>query len=141
VIPYIPLPKILEPRAQPTDLNRCSRKRGQGLSTIDDSEYLLTNNIPKITLNLPNAPILSTDCVRKGLLKGVLWVDLRADRHFWGICGSRFSAYRMIMDCQGNVFYFCRCWARNRTTGEAEVKQTVKEAIEEVRREKAQSRP
>jgi hypothetical protein len=32
-------------------------------------------------------------------------------------------------------------WARNRTVGEAEVKQTVKEAIEEVRREKAQSRP
>ena len=31
--------------------------------------------------------------------------------------------------------------ARNRTVGEAEVKQTVKEAIEEVRREKAQSRP
>ena len=32
-------------------------------------------------------------------------------------------------------------WARNRTVGEAEVKQSVKEAIEEVRREKAQSRP
>jgi hypothetical protein len=28
-------------------------------------------------------------------------------------------------------------WARNRTVGEAEVKQSVKEAIEEVRREKS----
>jgi hypothetical protein len=32
-------------------------------------------------------------------------------------------------------------WERNRRVGEAEVKQAVKEAIEEVRREKTQSRP
>ncbi|HSF57039.1 MAG TPA: hypothetical protein VLD83_03125 [Candidatus Binatia bacterium] len=32
-------------------------------------------------------------------------------------------------------------WEQNRTVGEAEVKQAVKEAIEEVRRENAQSRP
>jgi hypothetical protein len=32
-------------------------------------------------------------------------------------------------------------WERSRTVGEAEVEQAVKEAIKEVRREKAQSRP
>lgn len=32
-------------------------------------------------------------------------------------------------------------WQRNRTVGEDEVKQVVKEAIGEVRREKTQSRP
>jgi hypothetical protein len=32
-------------------------------------------------------------------------------------------------------------WERNRKVAEAEVKQAVKEAIEEVRREKTQSRP
>ena len=32
-------------------------------------------------------------------------------------------------------------WEQNRTVGDAEVKQAVKEAIEEVRREKIQGRP
>jgi hypothetical protein len=32
-------------------------------------------------------------------------------------------------------------WQQNRTVAEAEVKQAVKEAIEEVRRQKAQTRP
>src|SRR5215471_80751 len=54
--------------------------------------------------------MLSAYWVRKGLLKGVLWVDLRADRHFWGICGSRFSRHRMIMVQEGWIsgadFYF-----------------------------------
>jgi hypothetical protein len=38
--------------------------------------------------------------VRKGLAEGILWVVPKGDRHFYGICGSRFSEHlpqRMTM--------------------------------------------
>jgi len=50
--------------------------------SLEEGTIYILNSVLKTTSNLPKAPMLSADWVRKALAEGVLWADPRGDRYF-----------------------------------------------------------